>query len=105
MPISNERLTGALTASFKFTDYLDLSYRMGLDTYTNDAYTYIAPGVAVAQSASELEMSDIMMQKLISMGYSIQNWNASVEQYAQYGIENAKDRRIYSIPVWWDWTK
>ncbi len=39
----NERLTGALTAAFKFTDWLDLSYRMGLDTYVNDAFTYTAP--------------------------------------------------------------
>ncbi len=49
MTDKNERITGALTASFKFTDWLDLSYRMGLDTYVNDAFTYTAPGGNVAK--------------------------------------------------------
>ena len=43
MTDKNERITGALSANFKFTDWLDLTYRMGVDTYVNDAYTYIAP--------------------------------------------------------------
>ena len=37
-----------------------------------DAYMKSA---AVAQNSGELEMSDIMMQKLIAMGYNYQNWN------------------------------
>ena len=124
---------------------------------------------AVAQSSSELEMSDIMMQKLIAMGFNIQTWNdvrrfnynagnvkdfgvvyefdepmyrmkaqsefdsdpnsdryyprrmmqcyletdynteetnkLILELYSQYGIEGCMDPKIYSIPVWWDWTK
>ena len=132
-----------------------------------DAYMTSA---AVKQSAGELTLSDIMMQKIIAMGFNFQNWNdvrrynyfagniggygviytemgvpayrtqdqatfdtnpqsdrfymrrwaqpsfetnynstntdALVnELYGQYGIENALDRNIYSIPVWWDWTK
>ncbi len=43
MTDKNERTTGAVTASYKFTDWLDMSYRMGVDTYVNDAYTYMAP--------------------------------------------------------------
>ena len=131
-----------------------------------DAYMASA---AVAQSASELTMSDIMMQKLIAMGYNFQNWNdvrrfnfnagnikdfgvvydfktpyyrtkdvsefdsdpqsdryyqrrmmqsyfetdyntveadkTVIELYGQYGVEGCMDYKIYSIPVWWDWTK
>lgn len=131
-----------------------------------DAYMASA---AVAQSSAELEMADIMMQKLIAMGYDTQNWNdvrrfnynagniadfgvvyemddpvhrikdasefesdrnsdryyprrmmqcyletdyntdetnAIIEElYGQYGIEYCMDYKIYSIPVWWDWTK
>ena len=131
-----------------------------------DAYMSSA---AVKQTAAELTLSDIMMQKLIALGFNYQNWNdmrrynynagnigdygviytelatpkyrtgdasifstdtksdlyyvrrwlqsshetnynsaevnKSVEQYKQYGVESALDYRIYSIPVWWDWTK
>ncbi len=131
-----------------------------------DAYMASA---AVAQSSSELTLSDIMMQKIIAVGFSTVNWNdmrrynynignignygvvyteygnpayrtsdASTfspdptsdmyhirrwsqptfetnynstetnllvnELYGQY-VENALDYKIYSIPVWWDWTK
>lgn len=132
-----------------------------------DAYMQSA---AVKQSSATLTMSDIMMQKLISMGYDYQNWNDMrrfnyyagniadfgvvytemsepvfrtctnatfstndqddmfyvrrwqqcyyetdfntteteqfiLENYGQYGIEGQYDYKIYSIPVWWDWTK
>ena len=132
-----------------------------------DAYMASA---AVAQTAGELTLSDIMMQKVIAIGFNTVNWNDMRrynynignignygviyteyenpayrsgdystfstdktsdmfhlrrwsqptfetnynatetnslinELYAQYGIENALDYKIYSIPVWWDWTK
>ncbi len=131
-----------------------------------DAYMASA---AVAQTSTALTMSDIMMQKLIAMGYNFQNWNdvrrfnynvgniedfgvvydfkepmhrmkatsefdsdpksdryyprrmmqcyletdynteettkIILELYGQYGIEGCLDPKIYSIPVWWDWTK
>ena len=125
---------------------------------------------AVKQTASELTMSDIMMQKLIAMGYDYQNWNdmrrfnyqagniedfgviytemntpvyrtgtnssfstnnqddtyyvrrfmqcyyetdfntvetekLCLDMYGQYGITGLYDPKIFSIPVWWDWTK
>ena len=40
----------------------------------SDIDAYMA-SAAVKQSASELTMSDIMMQKLIAMGFNAQNWN------------------------------
>ena len=125
---------------------------------------------AVKQTASELTMSDIMMQKLIAMGFDYQNWNdmrrfnyqagnigdygviytemntpvyrtgtnssfstnnqddtyyvrrfmqcyyetdfntvetekLCIELYGQHGITGLYDPKIFSIPVWWDWTK
>ena len=50
MTDKNERITGALTANFQFTDWLNLAYRMGVDSYNNDAYTYIAPGASVKET-------------------------------------------------------
>ena len=50
MTDKNERITGAVNASFKISEWLDLSYRMGLDSYVNDSYTYIAPGAAVRET-------------------------------------------------------
>ena len=132
-----------------------------------DAYMESA---AVKQSAAELTMSDIMMQKLIAMGFDYQNWNdmrrfnyyagnindygviytemnapvyrtgtnstfstndkddrfyvrrfmqsyyetdfntvetekLCLDMYSQYGITGLYDPNIFSIPVWWDWTK
>lgn len=132
-----------------------------------DAYMKSA---AVKQSSATLTMSDIMMQKLIAMGFDYQNWNDMrrfnyyagniadfgvvytemnepvfrtctnatfsaddqddmfyvrrwqqcyyetdfntteteqfiLDNYGQYGIEGQYDYKIYSIPVWWDWTK
>ena len=131
-----------------------------------DAYMKSA---AVKQSAGELTMSDIMMQKLIAMGYNYQTWNdvrrfnynagnikdfgvvyefdnpyyrmkdvsefdsnpqsdryyvrrmmqcyletdynteetnkTIQELYGHLGVEGCLDYKIYSIPVWWDWTK
>ena len=131
-----------------------------------DAYMTSA---AVKQSAGELTLSDIMMQKIIAMGFNFQTWNdvrrfnynagnikdfgvvynfqdpmyrmkaesefdsnpqsdryyvrrmmqcyletdyntvetdkIIKELYGQYGVEGCLDPKVYSIPVWWDWTK
>ena len=40
----NKRITGAVTASLDLTSWLNVAYRMGIDSYNNDSYTYIAPG-------------------------------------------------------------
>ncbi|MBP3202166.1 MAG: SusC/RagA family TonB-linked outer membrane protein [Bacteroidales bacterium] len=41
------RFTGALNAGFDITDWWNVSARVGYDTFTTDAYTYIAPGSVV----------------------------------------------------------
>lgn len=43
-----KRFTGALNASFKITDWWDISARLGYDQYTTNGYTYIAPGSVVS---------------------------------------------------------
>lgn len=50
MTDKNERITGALNVSYVFTDWLNLAFRMGMDSYNNDAYTYIAPGASVRET-------------------------------------------------------
>lgn len=44
-----KRFTGALNASFKITDWWDVSGRVGYDQYITDAYTYIEPGSVVKE--------------------------------------------------------
>ena len=44
MTDKNERITGAINANVNITEWLNVAYRLGLDSYTNDSYTYIAPG-------------------------------------------------------------
>ena len=43
------RFTGALSGSYKLTDWWDVTARFGYDNYTTDAYTYIAPGSVVRE--------------------------------------------------------
>ena len=47
MEDETERFTGAINASFKLTDWWDVTARVGIDRYQTSAYTYRAPGGAV----------------------------------------------------------
>ena len=57
MTDKNERITGSATLSYEFTDWLNISARLGLDSYNNDAYTYIAPGGNVSEEYQEGRLS------------------------------------------------
>ena len=47
-----------------------------------------------------------LMQASFETDYNSTECNASVAQYAStYGIANALDYKIYSVPVWWDVTR
>lgn len=47
-----------------------------------------------------------LMQASFETDYNSTECNASVAQYAAtYGISNALDYKIYSVPVWWDVTR
>ncbi len=65
MTDKNERITGAANISYEFTDWLNLSARVGLDSYNNDAYTYIAPGGNV----SEMYQSGRLSKSKIKYNY------------------------------------
>lgn len=41
------RFTGSIAPSYKVADWLNINYRIGLDRYTTDDYTYIAPEAAM----------------------------------------------------------
>lgn len=41
------RFTGGINANYVFTDWFNVIYRIGYDTYDSGSYTYIAPGGAV----------------------------------------------------------
>lgn len=65
----NERITGALNAGFDFTDWLSLNYRVGVDSYNNDAYTYIAPGAV----AKEIYQSGRLSKSQVNYFYLTNN--------------------------------
>jgi ferric enterobactin receptor len=43
-----KRITGAVSASYKFTDWWDAVARVGYDQYATNDYTYVAPGSALS---------------------------------------------------------
>ncbi len=45
----NERVTGSLSANLEITSWLTATWRGGIDSYTNDSHTYIAPGASVRE--------------------------------------------------------
>ncbi len=47
MQDETERFTAAINASYKLTDWWDVTARVGIDRYQTSAYTYRAPGGAV----------------------------------------------------------
>lgn len=61
MTDKNKRITGSATAEYEFTEWLDLSFRLGVDSYINDAETYIAPGASakLIYQNGRLSISDI----------------------------------------------
>jgi TonB-linked SusC/RagA family outer membrane protein len=52
------RFTGSLNASYKVTNWFDINYRAGLDKYTTNNYTYIAPGSAVSTTYQNGRLSE-----------------------------------------------
>ena len=47
-----------------------------------------------------------MMQSYLETDYNTVEADKTVKElYGQYGVEGCMDYKIYSIPVWWDWTK
>ncbi len=61
MTDENERITASATADYKFAQWLDLSFRLGWDSYINGAQTYIAPGASAKKiyQNGRLSISDI----------------------------------------------
>ncbi|MCD8079108.1 MAG: SusC/RagA family TonB-linked outer membrane protein, partial [Bacteroides sp.] len=62
------RFTGSVAPSYKITDWLHVNYRVGLDRYTTNDYTYIAAGGAVKDTYQDgrLSTSDLTYEYLTS---------------------------------------
>ena len=75
----NKRITGAVTASLDLTSWLNVAYRMGIDSYTNNGYTYIAPGgnVKSIYQNGRLSKSDV--------SYDYWTSNLMVNAHKQFG--------------------
>lgn len=61
MSDKNSRVTASSLANYQLVSWLDLSFRFGIDSYTNEARTYIAPGASAKQiyQNGRLSLSDI----------------------------------------------
>lgn len=51
------RFTGGINASLDLTEWFNVIYRIGFDTYNSGAYTYIAPGGAVLEQYQDGRLS------------------------------------------------
>lgn len=62
------RFTGSVAPSYKVADWLNISYRLGLDRYTTNDYTYVAPGAAMKDiyQNGRLSTSDLTYEYLTS---------------------------------------
>jgi TonB-linked outer membrane protein, SusC/RagA family/TonB-dependent outer membrane receptor, SusC/RagA subfamily, signature region len=72
----NERITGAVTANINATDWLNFAYRFGIDSYTNDGYTYIAPGGNV----NEKYQGGRLSKSKVDYNYWTSNFMANVHK-------------------------
>lgn len=102
MTDKNERTTGAVTASYKFAEWLDLSYRMGVDSYTNDAYTYIAPEGNVSKVYQNGRLSKSTIK------YNYLNTNLMLNFHKTWGdfdvaalVGTATENTEYETKVMW----
>lgn len=77
-------------------------------------YTEMKPPVYRTQDRaifSPDDSDDMFYVRRMAQCYTETDYNSSetnrtvVELYGKYGIESALDYKIYSIPVWWDWTR
>jgi hypothetical protein len=53
-----KRLTGSINANLKVTDWFDVVYRAGIDTYNKFDYTFIAPNSAVRETYQKGRLSN-----------------------------------------------
>ena len=101
----NERITGALNLSYVFTDWLNIAYRMGVDSYNQDAYTYIAPGASVKETYQNGRLSKSKIK------YNYLNTNLMLNFHKTWGdfdvaalvgtATEATDRRSNTM---WGWS-
>ena len=107
MTDKNERITGAVNISYEFTDWLNIAARIGLDSYNNDAYTYIAPDGNVSEKYQDGRLSKTKIK------YNYLNTNVMLNFHKTWGdfdvaalvghASEATDR--FSSAMWgWDFT-
>ncbi len=75
----NERFTGGINLNANVTEWLNISYRVGVDSYTNDSYTYIAPGAA----AKDQYQNGRLSKSKVSYNYLTNNLMANAHK--QFG--------------------
>ena len=104
MTDKNERITGALNVSYEFTDWLNISARLGLDSYNNDAYTYIAPGGNVSEEYQEGRLSKSKVK------YNYLNTNVMINFHKTWGdfdvaalVGHASEMTDRTSNTMWGW--
>ncbi|MBQ7772537.1 MAG: SusC/RagA family TonB-linked outer membrane protein, partial [Bacteroidales bacterium] len=107
MTDKNERITGAVNVSYEFTDWLNIAARIGLDSYNNDAYTYIAPGGNVNEMYQNGRLSKSKIK------YNYLNTNVMINFHKTWGDfdvaalvgHSSEKTDRFSNAMWgWDFT-
>jgi len=77
----NKRLTGSINASYKVTDWFDISYRAGIDTYNKFDYTFIAPGSAVRETYQGGRLSHATINYEYVSSNLMMNFNKKISDF------------------------
>lgn len=71
------RFTGTTHANYKVAEWMDISYRLGFDTYNKNDYTFIHPGGAVRETYQNGRLSETdVVYEYLSSNFMI-NFNKS----------------------------
>lgn len=89
------RFTGSVAPSYKIADWLNINYRLGMDRYTTNEDTYIAPGAAMNEiyqngrlSASDLTYEYITSNLIITANKTFGNFDINL--LAGHSMEDTK---------------
>ena len=107
MTDKNERITGSANISYEFTEWLNLAARVGLDSYNNDAYTYIAPGGNVNEmyqggrlSKSKIKYNYLNTNVMLNFHKTWGDWDVA----ALVGTATEATDRLSNSMWGWDFT-
>lgn len=75
------RFTGGINATLDVTDWFNILYRVGYDTYKSGAYTYIAPGGSVVEKYQDGRLSKSGVDYAFITSNLMLNFNRKISDF------------------------